>query len=748
MKTNLRLLFAGGRLQSSLRLIVAAAFVASAQTAQPSPPSSLPTPVQAQKPAHAAVAAEELNAVDQIPVSDSIKIPVLDFKDTDIRDVLRAVGMQYNVNIFLEPEVTGAVSLYLTNVTVPAAIDFIVKRQGYSYAVENDIVKVFKYNPPEPPPPPRPPIVFKLDNGVLDIDIKDVPARDVARLFAENAGMNVVVESQQDKRISSHLIKIDPEQALSVLFESNGFEVANQDGVYYVAQRNWGDQQSGSAAGQGGSSRLRRLSITVSPRGLVSMEVNGASLDEVIRSIATQSGIDIFIYDNISGAITAKVDSVPVDDAFRFLLQNTKFTFWKDRAIYFIGSREMSEQKTTVVIPLKHIMAEEESIAKLLPPSISKDAVIKYDNEHNAIVVIGSFDVVASTQEFIEKIDKPVPQVLIEALVVDFNISKIRQFGLSVFTGSAGDSSGYWNRESFIPDVELKPGRKNTLYALKQVMRFLGVDKVVELPKNFRASIHALEAANVVKVHSTPQIATINGNSASIIIGETRYYRLTKQTKAPIDNESSVIGTDERFEVIKFNNQLEVTPWVMDEGYVTVKIRPEFNIPRSGGDGNQPPNVDTRVLESMVRLKNGQTIVLGGQRQTEDAVDGRGVPILSSIPVLGWLFSHKTFTKVETQMMIFLTPHVYYGDENAVSPDDFFGRKIKRMLEKHDPEKFGNRLKEKRERRKRERAARDRVQASQTAEPEDQQTVTENKKRGFPWPWKLFGRKEKAVDED
>jgi type II secretory pathway component GspD/PulD (secretin) len=81
-----------------------------------------------------------------------------------------------------------------------------------------------------------------------------------------------------------------------------------------------------------------------------------------------------------------------------------------------------------------------------------------------------------------------------------------------------------------------------------------------------------------------------------------------------------------------------------------------------------------------VRLRNGQTIVLGGQRQTENMVSRRGVPILSSIPILGWLFSSRTITKTETQMMIFLTPHVYYGDDNQVKPSDFFGEEVKKML--------------------------------------------------------------------
>jgi type II secretory pathway component GspD/PulD (secretin) len=661
--------------------------------------------------------------LELIPVADSMKVPVLDFKNTDIRDVLRAIGMQYNVNIYLEPEVKGPISLYLTDIKVKNAIDFIVKRMGYAYIVENGIVKVFKNEPPPPAKPAEPAVVFSVKSGLLTVDLKNIPAERVARLFTDSAGMNVVLDGTASKDITSHLVNVDVKRALKVLFESNGYDVKTIDDVHYVSMQNWSSEQNG------GQQQNRRLGISLSKDKRVSMEVDDAPLDQTIRTIAVQSGINIFIYDKLSGSISAKCDSLFIDDAFRFLLQNTKYTFWKDRGIYFIGSQEMSEQKTTLVIPLRHIMAEEAKITKVLPPNISKNAVIKFDNEHNTLIVIGSFDVVAQTQEFIDKIDKPVPQVLIEALVVDFNLDKIREFGVTAFTGGS-DSTGSWTSEQFLPGIDLKPGRMKTAEVLNEVLKFVGIDKIVRLPKNFRSSIQALETSNIVKVHSTPQIATINGNPASITIGETRYYKLTKETKSATITGDNVLGTDERFEVLKFNTQLEVTPWVMDGGYVTVKIRPEFNIPRAGGDGSKPPNVDTRVLESMVRLKDGQTIVLGGQRQTENVVKAQGVPFLSSIPILGVLFSHRSTSKIETQMMIFLTPHVYYGDEGSVSPDDYFGKEINRILDKYDPDAVQKRREERKLKRQKERELRDSVAQGVVTEP-----VRNKREGGIRWPW-------------
>ena len=684
----------------------------------------------------------ELYPIDKIPVPDSVKIPVLDFKNTDIRDVLRGLGMQYNVNIFVEPEVSGNISLYLTEVSVKSAIDFIVKRNNFAYSVENGIIKVYKYVAPPPPPPPKPAVNFHFQNGLIDIDLKSVHVRELARMFSDSAGVNVIVEASVDKQISARLVKMQPEKAVKALFESNGMAVTTSDGIYYVSNQTWGNDDKGSQQ----NSQLKRLSITVKEKK-VTLEVDNASLDQVIRTIAVQSGINIVIYDRLTGDISAKLSEIAIDDAVRFLLQNTKFTFWKEKEIYFIGSREMNQQKTTVIIPLRHIMADEATISKILPPSIGSNAVVKFNSEHNAMIIIGSFDVVAQAQEFIEKVDKPVPQVLIEALVVDFNVNKIRDYGVSLFTQSPGDSSGNWLSEKFLPTLDLKPGKGKTEKILKSIFSAVGSKQIINLPDNFRAGIQALETADVVKVHSTPQIATLNGNQAVITIGETRYYKLSKETTAPIDNKSAVIGKDERFEVIKFNTQLQVTPWVMDDGYVMVKIRPEFNIPRTGGDGSTPPNVDTRVIESMVRLRNGQTIVLGGQRQTENVVNIRGVPILSSIPVLGWLFSSRTVTKNETQMMIFLTPHVYYGDDNAVSPDDYFGKEVNKILDKYDIDKSEKAKEEREKKRQEQKELRKKKVDSDTTNTMTGDTtgagntneiLKGHMRRRFPWPWRII----------
>jgi len=487
-------------------------------------------------------------------------------------------------------------------------------------------------------------------------------------LFVDSIGLNVVTDKtiEFEKQVTIHTRNLRPEKALKVLCETNGLEYNVNDGVYYLSKQRWGEDNKGQV-----SPGLKMLSITVTKENKVTLEVNNADLDQVIRSIVLQSGINVIIYETISGAASAKVDSLPLDDVLRFLLQNTKYTFWRDKSIYFIGSREMSQQKTTVEVQCKYIMADEEEITKLLPPSITKEAVIKFDKEHNAVIIIGSFDIVAQAQEYFEKIDQPVPQVLIEALVVDFNISKTREYGLDLFIPDTFSQTV----QHYFPYIQANVASKTIQHALNEIIKLIRPNDIITLPANFMGMMTVLEDADIAKVLSTPQIATLNGNTASIVIGETRYFKLEEKTSQLTQQTPVTISTD-RFEKYQFDNKLEVTPWVMADRYVTVKIKPEFNIPRTKENTDIPPTADKRALESTVRLKDGQTIVLGGQRSTSETSSTQGIPFLASIPILGKLFSHEKTVKNETQMMIFLTPHVYYKDEAGINPQDYFKSKI------------------------------------------------------------------------
>ena len=107
---------------------------------------------------------------------------------------------------------------------------------------------------------------------------------------------------------------------------------------------------------------------------------------------------------------------------------------------------------------------------------------------------------------------------------------------------------------------------------------------------------------------------------------------------------------------------MEITPWVSASGDVTVDIKPEFKTPVGSLSSEVPPTINSRILDSTVRLKDGETIILGGLIQESNVDNVNKVPILGNIPLLGRLFRNKSTSTIKSELVVFVTPHVFYGD--------------------------------------------------------------------------------------
>nr|MDQ3003679.1 hypothetical protein [Fibrobacterota bacterium] len=314
------------------------------------------------------------------------------------------------------------------------------------------------------------------------------------------------------------------------------------------------------------------------------------------------------------------------------------------------------------LIVLRHLKVDE--VMELLPASLTKDAQLKAVKSQNAIMVMGTYEIIDGLTQYIAQIDLPVAQILIEALVVDVDMDRIRQYGAELFLG---DYKKVASTEHFYPNIDQVLNKDRSQSILDAIP---GVRDIVSLPKNFVAKVEALEQEKVLKIRSRPQIATLNGSEATITVGQTQYFLLKSETD--ITQVAGVSSrTTERFEKIEANVTLTVTPFVTGQGEITCDIIPDFSEPEGSFDSRTPPTLNRRVLKSKVRLRDGETIVLGGLVKESLNRNTRQLPFFGSIPVLGWLFKNDSSVKSRSQLMIFVTPHVFYGKDAAVNPDKY-----------------------------------------------------------------------------
>ncbi|MBL8027964.1 MAG: hypothetical protein JNL74_16200, partial [Fibrobacteres bacterium] len=271
------------------------------------------------------------NVKPDLPISDTLIMQSLDFRNADIRDVLRTIATKYNINIWLSPEVTGVIPVHLSNIKVKDAIRFIVDRYGYSFRHRNGIIEIFKQE--EIKPVITKETNIRMEGDKISFDLTDIEIDSVVRKYSQLTGINVMVDKSVRGNISGYLNKVDKKSGFRLLFENSGFEVKENNDVFRVSSKKvLADAAQPQYEGYPGG----QLSVSV-VEGKVKFEVSNGDLRQIISEIANQSGISIFLYGEIKGTVSARIDSVDIETAFRFLLENTSYTFWKNGSVYFIG---------------------------------------------------------------------------------------------------------------------------------------------------------------------------------------------------------------------------------------------------------------------------------------------------------------------------------------------------------------------------------------------------------------------------
>ena len=611
-------------------------------TATPTEPSPVET-----------VAPDTLNAVSFPPAARAI-LKLLNVRNADLRDVFRTIAHEHDLNLIVDNTIDRKVTVRLANIPVLEAITFLCEQNGLNLARSGSIFRVMVPPPPTLPPPPIPTV--HVQDSLLTVDLRADNLAQVIRLITVQSGINIIVRRGVQGDLTGALRNVPLEQGLRTLMFNNGFTLRNQEGIYHI-------DRAGMDSTDGG--RRARAFWVQARDSLITLDVVEAQIADVLREIGAQMKVNLITYDAPDQRITAKADSLSLDAALNLLLKRTNITYRKEGGIYFIGDKNTNGIASTRLLRLDHIRAD--AAVELIPDLIKQNATIQVVREHNGLMVTGTNDVIVELDHVVQEIDYPTPQILIEALVVDFEASDLFELGLAFGrdseTAASEAATGYrFNGDLAVDEESGFHVSGDGPQVNKALDNLFGLGKIVKLPDDFFARIRALSVEGRASIRSRPQIATLNGHTASLTIGTTQYYLLRSQT--PYQSPSTVLlQQSQRFEKIEANVVLDITPWVSASGEITADIRPEFSTPVGEFDPDVPPTINTRVLESTVRLRDGETIILGGLIQDQEQITHHKVPLLGSIPLLGRLFRSTSKDLRKTELVIFLTPHVFYGDE-------------------------------------------------------------------------------------
>ncbi|MBI4646427.1 MAG: hypothetical protein HY738_07495 [Bacteroidia bacterium] len=303
------------------------------------------------------------------------------------------------------------------------------------------------------------------------------------------------------------------------------------------------------------------------------------------------------------------------------------------------------------VVPLQYRTVEK--VIDLIPADIKKEAEIKEFADQNSLLITGTESKIRDIENFIREIDKVVPVILIEVLIVD--VSKKYTKSLGVKAGLS--TTPVTTQGSIFPalDMQLSSGTINDLINSFNGFGWITLGKVTP---EFYINLKALEDNGIIKMRSTPKLSTLNGHEATLSIGKTEYYLEEQNNVVGTQNPQNI--TTRRYQSVNADLSVTIKPFVSGDEQVTLDVKVTQSDFTARISPNAPPGKVTRDFQSLIRVKNQEMVLLGGLEDRTVAESGTGVPILSHIPVIKWLFSYRTHENKKSKLNIFIKPTVIY----------------------------------------------------------------------------------------
>ncbi len=271
----------------------------------------------------------------------------------------------------------------------------------------------------------------------------------------------------------------------------------------------------------------------------------------------------------------------------------------------------------------------------------------------NLLVLMGTSREVQRALDILQKVDIRQPQVLIEARVMDISEASLKSLGLSWSLFQSG-SVNTFDRSQQPP---FPTG--DTTTPNQQGVRFnkdgqLGIDfTLIKKPVDFSVTLNALAQDQRNRLLANPRIATLDGRTARIFIGdEVNYVKLIQQTQQ---------GANVQTDSVQAGIILEVLPRVHEDGSITLQIKPEVSVITGFlqvPGGGSLPQLARRNADTTIRLNNGETLIIGGLIRESDIKTIQKVPLLGDLPFFGYLFRKTNTQRDRSEIVITLTVRV------------------------------------------------------------------------------------------
>ena len=523
-----------------------------------------------------------LNSLAHPPARSQQKKISLQFRNTNIHDVLKTLSREGKINIISSKAVKGTVTIFMDDITVMDALSLLVEMQGLAYYKEKGVIKVvtaeeFQKRFGKPFKPSMTTRVVRLQYAKAEL-----VAKSIFQLKSKEG--NVIADQR-----SNSLVIVDYPRVIRDLQKV-----------------------------------IKQVDVKTDARTFALNHVSAQNVSEVVKQIISSGGkitVD-------AGSNQIMVIDVP---------ERIK------RVEAFLNEADVPSTAVMHVYSLQY--ADPDAVLKQLQSELSPGVGSAIADKNTKQLFIRDLpDNIPYIEKLIAALDKKTQQVLIEAKILQINLNDNFKMGVN------------WNAMvSRLNGIDISSNFK--VLGDSDPKGKISATGITSGPHTLSVLLEALRSVGKTELLSNPRITCVDGEEARILVGSTIPYKTFD-----FREDQGVLKTFEKVVTVEVGVKLKVTPIINEDGFITMRIRPEVSDVTSFS-ANQPA-IEKSESETTVMVKDGVTIIIGGLIKDQVIENVDKIPVLGSLPILGIPFRKTVKTKIKTELVILLRPQIISGEVN------------------------------------------------------------------------------------
>jgi type II secretory pathway component GspD/PulD (secretin) len=461
----------------------------------------------------------------------------------------------------------------------------------------------------------------KISEERISLDLKGIDINDLFRILSLKMGVTIVPSKSVTGRINIFLNNLTFDDVLDVILISQDLASDRKGNIINIMtsaeyERLYGDKYN----------EKRKFSA---------FKLKYAKPSTVFNALSQlKSAIGKVIVDEASGTIML----IDVPDKISLMEKTAK---------------DLDGMPQTEIFDIKYAKASD--LKTQISAAVTQGSGEVFVDERSGKVVVTDLpDKMKKIKRMLKAFDAETKEVYIEAEVLQVTLKKEYQRQINwekLFRDQWMQGLDFKGTFPVNPSFTPSPGLSTTNLTI--TMGTVTSDKHTETYK-------FLETLGDVKIISSPRLLVVHGQEAKIMVGSREAYVTTSQSQA-----QTTTVTSESVQFIDVGTKLNLTPLINEDGFITMKIKPEISSVRETLTttlGSKIPIVETSEAETMVKVKDSNTIMIAGLIKQERRKDTTGWPFLQSIPIIGAFFGSRAELNKRTEVVILITPHIMRGD--------------------------------------------------------------------------------------